>query len=708
MKRSGATAAAIVERFLQFCWLALIAGGALSAAVCGWWDAPTLALTAIALVWCGARILGAWRSPPRAAVGLIALAWCGFSLLHAWGGPRGLAPAAIPLLYLLVAAGLLVARTGRAGFRVVALCFAALAAEALDSTGPGFFLALACFVPWAVAALAAAEILRSLEGAAAQAPTPRLAPRLALLAGSTAACILLLAAGLFFLLPRTANAARGWLASRSPRLDAFSARLTLREIGELQMSSRPIMHVTVFSPRPVAGLKWRGGVLTAFDGREWTNAEPALRLPEAAAGHFALVASAQIETGAHISYDVELEPADSTALFFAGVPESLDLRDLAVLRGSSGQPHLARRPPGPFRYSAYSRLEEPPEEARAADPAPPLDPAGMARNLQLPVSLDRRIPELARRWASGATGDLERARAIETHLRTGYGYTLELPPARTADPLANFLFVRRRGHCEYFASAMAVMLRSLGVPARLATGFESGFYNPLTGQWLMRASDGHAWVEAWLPSRGWTAFDPTPSAANPAASAAPTRFALYLDATRTFWSRWVVNFDSTRQGALADRFDEAARVAGIRWFDSLWDTGNTWQRRAAAGIRRFGLWLIAAILFAACLRRFGPRAIRALRLRIRVGRARRRPVTAGDATLLYQRMLALLERRGYRKPSWFTPDEFAASLPPGALAATVAEFTAAYNALRFGRRAPLGLRMASLLEELGRQGGMRP
>ena len=699
MQRSGATAAAIVERFVQVSWLALVACGALSAAVCGWWDAPTLALTTAALVWCGARLFGAWRRPPRAAVALAALAWCGFSLLHAWDGSRGLPPAAIPLLYFLVAAGLLVNRTGRTGLQVAARCFAALAAEAFGSTGPGFFLALACFLPCAVAALAAAEILRSLEGAAAQAPSPRLAPRLALLAGSTAACILLLAAGLFFLLPRTADAVRRWRTSQGARLDAFSARLTLREIGELQMSSRPIMHVTVFSPQPVAGLKWRGGVLTAFDGREWTNAEPALRLPEAAAGHFALLGSAQRQPGPHISYDVELEPADSTALFFAGVPESLDLRDLAVLRGLSGQPRLARRPPGLFRYSAYSRLEAPPERERAADHAPPLDPVEVARHLQLPASLDPRIPELARRWASGAAGDLERARAIETRLRTDYGYTLELPPARTADPLANFLFVRRRGHCEYFASAMTVMLRSLGVPARLATGFESGIYNPLTGQWLMRASDGHAWVEAWLTGRGWTTFDPTPSAA----SSAPARFALYLDAARTFWSRWVVNFDSTRQGALADRFDEAARVAGIRWFDSLWDTGNTWQRRAAAWVRRFGPWLIAAVLFVAGARRFGPRAIRTLRLRIRVGRARRRPVTAGDATLLYQRMLSILERRGYRKPSWFTPDEFAASLPPGALALAVAEFTAAYNALRFGRRAPLRPRMASLLEELVRR-----
>jgi hypothetical protein len=250
---------------------------------------------------------------------------------------------------------------------------------------------------------------------------------------------------------------------------------------------------------------------------------------------------------------------------------------------------------------------------------------------------------------------------------------------------------------------MTVMLRSIGVPARLATGFESGAYNRLTGQWVMRASDAHAWVEAWLPGRGWTTFDPTPSDPNRAASPALVGAALYLDAARAFWSRWVVNFDPTRQGTLADHLDEAARVAGIRWFDSLWDTGNTWQRRAAAWLRRWGPWLAAGILFAAGLRRFGARAIRALHLGLRVARARRDPATARDATLLYERMLAIVERRGYRKPPWFTPDEFAASLPPGALAATVAEFTVAYNALRFGRRAADRARIAMLFGELGRR-----
>ncbi|MGO9008824.1 MAG: DUF3488 and DUF4129 domain-containing transglutaminase family protein [Bryobacteraceae bacterium] len=702
MKRSSGTAGTSIERFLQISLLALVSGGAFTAAVCGWWDGPTLALTTVALVWRGARLAGARLSAPPFAVAVIALAWCGFSLIVAWKGQHGLLAAAIPLLYLLAAARLLVAKTSRDSFWVALISFAALLAEALVSTGPGFFLALAWFAPCAVAALAAAEILRSLEGAAAQAPARRLAPRLVLLACSAAASILLLAAGLFFLLPRTADAAQRWHASRGLRLEGFSSRLTLREIGELKTSSRPVMHITIFSPQPVAGVKWRGGLLTAFDGRQWTNPEATPALPPAAAGHYSLVPSAARQPGPHISYDVELEPADSTALFFSGTPENLDLRDVAVLRGSSGLLRLAHRAAGVFRYSAYSRLEERPEQSSAAYSTPPLDPDDDARDLQLPASLSPRIRELARRWTADAASDLARARAIETHLRTGYGYTLELPPA-TADPLENFLFVRRRGHCEYFASAMAVMLRALGVPARLATGFQSGVYNPLTGQWLIRASDAHAWVEVWLAGRGWTTFDPTAPDSSRAASTSLAGLALYLDAARTFWSRWVVNFDPSRQGALADRFDEAARLAGIRWFDSLWDTGNTWEQRAARWLRRFGPWVAAAIVLAAGLWVFGPRSIRALRFRLRVQRARRSPGAAADATLLYQRMLALLERRGYHKPPWFTPAEFAASLPAGHLAATVAEFTAAYNALRFGRRAPDRPRISALLEELGGQ-----
>jgi hypothetical protein len=99
----------------------------------------------------------------------------------------------------------------------------------------------------------------------------------------------------------------------------------------------------------------------------------------------------------------------------------------------------------------------------------------------------------------------------------------------------------------------------------------------------------------------------------------------------------------------------------------------------------------------------GPRLVRLLRFRSRVERVRRGQATVGDATLLYERMLDLLKRRGYQKPAWFTPTEFAESLPPSQLGTTVTEFTVKYNALRFGRRTGVAPRLSMLLDELERQ-----
>jgi hypothetical protein len=322
------------------------------------------------------------------------------------------------------------------------------------------------------------------------------------------------------------------------------------------------------------------------------------------------------------------------------------------------------------------------------------------RYLQLPSSkLDPRIPELARAFAAGAATDLARARAIERHLRRDYGYTLELPRQEVQDPLSYFLFTRRKGYCEYFASAMAVMLRTLGIPSRLVTGFQSGIYNPINELWVIRASDAHSWVEGWIPGYGWTTFDPTPPDPNPT-FALLTRFGLYLDAAQTFWRDWVVSYDVNRQGTLTDRMEQSARRTGIRWFDFLSGFKTEGLGRS---IVTFGPFAGLALVGIAAVLLLGPRLIRILRITRRVRRVRRGHAGTGDATLLYQRMLHILQRRGYQKPPWFTPAEFAASLPATGLGIAVIEFTATYNAWRFGGRTELAPRLSGLLDELERQ-----
>ncbi len=320
------------------------------------------------------------------------------------------------------------------------------------------------------------------------------------------------------------------------------------------------------------------------------------------------------------------------------------------------------------------------------------------RYLQLP-RIDPRIPQLARWLTADRTSDLGRARALESGLRSRYGYTLELPSHEEADPLANFLFVRGKGHCEYFASAMTVMLRTLGIPARLATGFQSGVYNPMTELWLVRASDAHAWVEAWIPSRGWVTFDPTPPDPNPFGYAWLSRISLYLDTANTFWQQWVVGYDAGQQGSLADRIEQGVRRAGVHWLDvSDWRLdvpAGAWPRLHLRQILTVLGLLLAVWLLARPVARL-------VRVRRHVRRVKRGEASVADATLLYQRMLRVLKHQGYHKPAWFTPAEFAASLPV-AVGPPVVEFTATYNALRFGGRPEAAPRLSLLIEELERR-----
>src|SRR4029077_481192 len=127
-----------------------------------------------------------------------------------------------------------------------------------------------------------------------------------------------------------------------------------------------------------------------------------------------------------------------------------------------------------------------------------------ARYLQIDAALPPRVRELAESVTARANDATSKALALEHHLRTNYAYSYAtIIPYQHRTPLDWFLFENRKGHCEFFASALVVLLREIGIPARLATGYSLGERNPLTGFHEVRVLDGHAWVEAWLPPRGW-------------------------------------------------------------------------------------------------------------------------------------------------------------------------------------------------------------
>jgi hypothetical protein len=323
----------------------------------------------------------------------------------------------------------------------------------------------------------------------------------------------------------------------------------------------------------------------------------------------------------------------------------------------------------------------------------PLREADRGRYLRLPP-IDTRIWAMARSWA-GQGSPTEMALRIQSHLRREFEYSLETSKAPVRDPLGHFLFDTKKGYCEYFASSMAVMLRTLGVPSRVATGFQSGYFNDVSGLYVVRASDAHAWVEAWIDSRGWVTFDPTPAASAVHVVGVGDRINMYLDAADSLWGQWVVAYDLGHQAMLAAKLANSLR----RFSRAGTGTGGSWSAGIAVGARRWGGQALAAVFLIAILGIAGPRGIRALRGKAELRRIERGNVSAADASILYRRMLDTLERRGFEKPPFFTPTEFAGHLP-AAEGYTVARFTAVYNAVRFGNNTAGHAELIELLRQL--------
>jgi protein-glutamine gamma-glutamyltransferase len=694
----------VVERFFQFSLLGMLASGYFAVLGSGYMDWPTAILTLAALCLRALMVAGIGKLDrleiPGRVVTALTLLYIGFYPIDYFYISDGFLPAAVHLIFFLGSVKILTAKTLRDFTFVKAIAVMALLAAAVLSVSLTFFAFLAVFLLFTIATLSSGEVVRSTRLFHSAAGTRRMFSRsglrafprrLGMLSFGLFAGILVLTAGMFFVLPRTARAAFQRFVPERYHLPGFSNEVTLGEIGEIKQSSTPVMHI-YSQGDGFLGVRWRGAALTHFDGKRWFNppaAEERLR-PE---GRRILLDDGQATRFGHrIGYEVRLSDIASDVLFVAGTPESLIVDVPVVWRSPTGTLRAPRINGAGLRYAVSSLLEEEPS------PSAQLSPADRVEALELPP-LDERIPALALDMTAGAVTPEERARALERRLRHDYGYTLELLPAPVADPLATFLFVRKKGHCEYFASAMAVMLRTLNIPSRVVTGFLSGVYNPMTGWQVVRASDAHSWVEAWLPRRGWVTFDPTPPDPSPPSAALWNRAGLVLDAADQFWQDWVVGYDFERQITLAAQMQKSSRNLRFAWLSELGDAAARIGTGARAA-RAYAVEILSLFALAALAILCGPSLLRKLRADLRVLRAQRGEAQASDATLLYERMLRVLERRGTQKPPWLTPAEFARVLPPSELAMLVEDLTGAYNEFRFGGRRDAAPRMVRLLRRI--------
>jgi transglutaminase-like putative cysteine protease len=402
-----------------------------------------------------------------------------------------------------------------------------------------------------------------------------------------------------------------------------------------------------------------------------------------------------------IHYRVLMEPIGTNVFFLAPWARRLSgaYRTVQIDAGGALYDGDGERPLS--LYEADSDISTPsPEQLRGAGSELPLFAFAY---LQLPPGLDPRIPRLAAQVTGSGSNSYDKAVALEKHLKTHYGYTLQLPSSAVADPLANFLFERKQGHCEYFASSMAVMLRTLRIPARVVNGFISEEFNDLTGNYVVRARNAHAWVEAYFPNYGWITFDPTPDSAT--GSPQPWgRVMLYLDAASSFWREWVVSYDSSHQSVLGQTVLSGTRTSLERariWARLKYARMLSWARRSQRSVEHApATWFLGSVplvLLLLGLANAG-RIARMIRMRQLHAHPERSPDQA--AAMWYERMARYLARRGVRKSAMQTAQEFVRVIADERLRIRVERFTDAYESARFGNSADDALRLPELYEEV--------
>jgi protein-glutamine gamma-glutamyltransferase len=740
-----------VQRYFEISLFLLVATGVLSVVSTGKLDIVSVLIPSVALIYKGIRMQRG-RGPeitPRAATGLV-LAYFLFFPLDLWVLSRGLSEGApnpplyaallssIHLILFATLVRLYSARSNRDYAFLAVLAVASMLVSAILTVETGFLIALAIFLVLSVSTFVALEIRRSSVGAVSPPfePGSATARQLNRALGFTsllvAASVLAVGIVLFFLIPRFTTGYLGSLSLQPGLLTGFSDNVALGQIGEIKKNPAVVMRIKIDGdPARASDMHWRGIVLTNFTGNSWTTPQQdQTEIEPNVGGEYLFGPPPRAgDRFNSLRYTVLMEPIATDAIFVAppvqsitgkfgldGVPthHPTDAKGFllpagaAISRGylfidRTGSIFNPTRNNSKIRYEGTARMSlATPADLRAASTDFPSEIR--EDYLQLPSQIDPRIKKLAMDVAARQTNDYDRAAEIRRYLIGHYFYTLDLtgPTGRNPDPLAYFLFTSRAGHCEYFATAMTVMLRSIGVPARYVTGFLPGEYNDVGGDYIIRGSDAHAWVEVFFNGYGWITFDPTPPSNEQRGLL--SRFGLYWDWFQLTWNEWFINYDFSHQLALGKNVHDSTRT----WNDHMRTFYHREQQlvlhrileldRRTEGSRYFLPGVLVCLVVALfCLRggwmvRF---AVARWRLRARGGN-----VTASLASLEYSEMLRLLERRGWTKPHSQTPREFAAAIPASDISGPVAQLTELYHSARFGSQPAPAEQMSSLLRAI--------
>jgi transglutaminase-like putative cysteine protease len=461
---------------------------------------------------------------------------------------------------------------------LILLAFVKILAASSLTVDMSFVLTLLLFVIAFVSTLMSFEIYRS-QRAAPEEGSRESALSLGGMSVWTTFWIIVFGTGLFFVIPRVGT---GYFtrAAISPLLiSGFNDDVKLGQIGQLKLSSAVVMHAKRLTGVPGATLKWRGVVLDTFNGRDWKKQHRSHSLILNSDGNYPLDLGAP--KGELASYEILLEPLATTALFGPYRVRQITGRAIPGIEKDNDDAIFARfQGSRRLQYQVQSDVPRRPIEIDDEKPEPAIPEEIQRDYLQLPDNLDPEIRRLALQITSKRKSLANKANLVELYLKQKFKYTLTLDWNPGDQPLSTFLFKAKKGHCEYFASSMAVLLRSIGIPTRLVNGFQMGEYNPAADAYIVRQSDAHSWVEVYLPESGWTEFDPTPGDSNHHENSLLVQLSNYGDAIGLFWNTYVLTYDTDSQAQL---------------FRSAQDTVRSFQRKMQGRTERLA---IATQLFA--------------------------------------------------------------------------------------------------------------
>lgn len=351
------------------------------------------------------------------------------------------------------------------------------------------------------------------------------------------------------------------------QMTGFSESVELGNHGVIRDNPQVALRVEFPDGKPVgySSFHWRMITFDRYNGRGWQRTMGESTVPLRGRDGVYDLSELYPDSFAEAppedmpkTMEIYLEPLESDLIpvLWPSRRIGFTLSHQRTLPGSPRSGSLKRDPYGDVHHTVPSDVGLPyvvhtgrrpsPAKLRRVDAPIPRDSEHMKRYLQMP-EVSERFRQLAARITREADTTYAKAEAIEEHLRSNYSYTTNLPKTDGERPVESFLFDTRRGHCEYYATAMVLLLRSQGIPARMVNGFLGGNWNAVGGFLAVRQGDAHSWVEVFIPGYRWVQMDPTPAGLSTDEGSLGNWFRDTYDALRMQWIRYVIEYDLDSQ-----------------------------------------------------------------------------------------------------------------------------------------------------------------